>query len=115
MPGLIRFPPIFVLYDVAHSLPLGGVSRNFPFTEDETRRHCSYLSGTFRELDPLLINKVVLEYEYMVGRHSSCFVSEPEATLNHVTTMSCVTFIDIYTVIVKFEQSPNRVKGLGNL
>ena len=32
-----------------HSLPLGGAGRGFPFTEDETRRHFSYLSGTFRE------------------------------------------------------------------
>ena len=37
------------VYDVAHSLPLGGAGRDFPFTEDETRRHFSYFSGTFRE------------------------------------------------------------------
>ena len=27
------------IYDVAHSLPLGGVDGEFLFTEDETRRH----------------------------------------------------------------------------
>ena len=29
--------------DVNHSFPLGGVGRGFPFPEDETRRHFSYL------------------------------------------------------------------------
>jgi hypothetical protein len=37
------------VYDFAHSLPLGGAGREFPFTEDETRKNFSYLSGTFRE------------------------------------------------------------------
>ena len=35
--------------DVAHSLPLGGADRGFLFTEDETQRRFSYLSGAFRE------------------------------------------------------------------
>ena len=39
-----------VSYCIAHFLPLGGVDRDFPFTEDETWRHFSYFSGTFREL-----------------------------------------------------------------
>jgi hypothetical protein len=46
--GFIWFPPMLAIYDIAHSLPLGGVGRFFPFTEDETQRHFSYLSGTFR-------------------------------------------------------------------
>ena len=50
IPGFIRSPPTLAVYDVANSLPRGGVGRDFPFTEDETRRHFSYLSGTFREL-----------------------------------------------------------------
>ena len=34
--------------DVVHSLQLGGAGSYFPFTEDETRRVFSYLSGTLR-------------------------------------------------------------------
>ena len=45
IPGFVRSPPTLAVYD----LPQGGVGRGFPFTEDETRRHFSYLSGTFRE------------------------------------------------------------------
>ena len=45
----ITSPPMLAVYDVVHSLPEGGAGRGFPFTEDETRRHFSYLSGTFRE------------------------------------------------------------------
>ena len=44
MPGFIRSPRTLAIYDVAHSLPRGGVGRGFPFTEDETRRYFSYLS-----------------------------------------------------------------------
>ena len=47
--GFILSPTTLAVYDVAHSLLLGGVGRGFPFTEDETRRHFSYLSGTFRD------------------------------------------------------------------
>ena len=39
------------VYDIAHSLPRGCVGRVFPFTEDETQRHFSNLSGTFRWKD----------------------------------------------------------------
>ena len=39
-----------------NSLPL-GVGRDFRLTEDETRRHFSYLSGTFRE--PRIIITVI--------------------------------------------------------
>ena len=39
-------PPTLAVYDVAHSLPLGGAGRGFPFTEDETRS-ISHTSGTF--------------------------------------------------------------------
>jgi hypothetical protein len=49
IPGFIRSPPTLAVYDVARSLPRGGVGRGFPFTEDEAGRHFSYLSGTFRE------------------------------------------------------------------
>ena len=44
--GYIRSPPTLAVYDVAHSFLLGRV---FLFTEDETRRHFSYLSGTYRK------------------------------------------------------------------
>ena len=40
----IQFPLTLVVYGVAHSLPRGGVGWDFPFNEDETRRHFSYLS-----------------------------------------------------------------------
>ena len=49
IPGFVRSPPTLAVYYVFHSLPRGGVGRVFLFTEDETRRHFSYLSGTFRE------------------------------------------------------------------
>ena len=35
IPGFVRSPPTLAVYDVAHSLPLGGADRGFPFTEDE--------------------------------------------------------------------------------
>ena len=43
------FPPTLAVYDVAHSHTLGDIGRVFSSTEDETRRHFSYLSGAFRE------------------------------------------------------------------
>ena len=49
IPGFSQSPLKLVDYDVAHSFSLGDVGRDFPFTEDETRRHFSYLSGAFRE------------------------------------------------------------------
>ena len=33
IPGFIRSRLTLAVYDVAHSLPLGGVGRGFPFTE----------------------------------------------------------------------------------
>ena len=51
IPGFIRLPLTLAVYDVVHSLPLGGVDRDFPFSEDETRRRFSYFSGTSREKD----------------------------------------------------------------
>ena len=40
-PGFIRSPPTLAVYDAAHSFPLGGAGRDFPFSEDEIRRHFS--------------------------------------------------------------------------
>ena len=51
IPGFIRSPPTLAVYDVAHSLPQGGVGWGFPFTKDGTQRHFLYLSDTFRELE----------------------------------------------------------------
>ena len=48
IPGLIWSPPMLAIYNNAHSLPLGRVERDFPFNEDETRRHFPCLSGTLR-------------------------------------------------------------------
>ena len=39
IPGFIHLPPLLAVYNIFHSLPLGGTGRGFPFTEDETRRH----------------------------------------------------------------------------
>ena len=47
IPGFIRSPPMLVVYDVAHSLSLGGVGRDFPFWGWDPR-HISYLSSNFR-------------------------------------------------------------------
>ena len=46
IPEFIRVLPTLAVYDVVHSLPLGGVDRDFS-TKDE--RHFSFLSGSFRE------------------------------------------------------------------
>ena len=49
--GFARSPLTLAVYDVVHSLPIGGVGRGFPFAEDEIRRHFSYVSCTIRERD----------------------------------------------------------------
>ena len=49
IPGFIRYLPMLTVYGIDHSFPLGGVDRYFPFTEDETQGHVSYLFGTFRK------------------------------------------------------------------
>ena len=49
IPEFIRSAPTLAVCDIAHLLPLGDVDRNFPFTEDETGRYFSHLSGTFGE------------------------------------------------------------------
>jgi hypothetical protein len=48
IPGFIRSPATLAVYDVELFLPLGGVDRDFPFTEDEIRTHFSYFSDYFR-------------------------------------------------------------------
>jgi hypothetical protein len=45
IPGFIWFPPTLAVYDIAHSLQLGGVGKGFSFTEVETKRLFSYLFG----------------------------------------------------------------------
>ena len=47
--GFIRSPTTLAVYDVVHSFLLGGTDRDFPVTEDETRRNISHFSGTSRE------------------------------------------------------------------
>ena len=49
--GFIRFPPALAVYDV-----YDGIGRDFPFSENETRRHFSYLSVTLRNLFIILLN-----------------------------------------------------------
>ena len=44
--GFIPFPRTLTIYDIVHFLMLGGVDRDFPFTEDEPQKHSSYLSST---------------------------------------------------------------------
>ena len=46
----IRCPTTLAVYDLTHCLPPAGVCRSFSFAEDETRRHFSYHSSTFREI-----------------------------------------------------------------
>ena len=48
-PEIHSSPPTLAVYSVNHSLPLGSVDRDFRYTENETRRHYSSLSGTFRK------------------------------------------------------------------
>ena len=49
IPGFIR-SPMLAVYSVSHSLslPLTGVDRDFPFTEDDTQRNFSLLSGDWK-------------------------------------------------------------------
>ena len=42
IPGFIRSLPTSAACDVSHCLLLGDVDMNFPFTEDEIRRHFSF-------------------------------------------------------------------------
>ena len=41
----MRSSPTLAVYAVAYSLPLGGVDRDFSFTEDGAQRHFLYLSS----------------------------------------------------------------------
>ena len=59
---------MLAFYDVAHSLLLEGAGRDFSFTEDEIRRHFSYLSGIFRELYYIPMPKyTLLQRDYMIS------------------------------------------------
>ena len=65
---LLRWPS----YDIAHSLPRGGVDRGFPFTEDETTK-------AFLKPLVLLVCFVVIDVHPMrinvgVDMFSACFV-----------------------------------------
>ena len=51
IPGFIPSPPTLAFYNVVHYLSPGGVDRDIPFTEDETLRYFTYLSGTFGECE----------------------------------------------------------------
>ena len=64
IPGYIRFLPMLAICEVAHSLQLLCEDWDFSFTEDETRRHFSYLSGTFREnfIVQLKIIKYIIDH-----------------------------------------------------
>ena len=57
---VFQVPPTLAVYDVVHSLLLCNVGRSFSFTEDETRRHFSYLSGTLREPVANIDNKILI-------------------------------------------------------
>ena len=72
IPGFIRSPPTLAVYAVARSLPLGGVGRGFPFNEDDTLRHFSYLSGTF------------IKNIYFSVAHSSLLIPVPKKILKFV-------------------------------
>ena len=70
IPGFIQSPPKLAIYDIVHFLPLGGAGMDFSFTEDETRRHFSYLSGTFREF--LCLCMCIRNYIFKVIRFHRC-------------------------------------------
>jgi hypothetical protein len=58
---------MLAVYDVAHSLPLGGKCKDFLFTDDETRRHLSFISDTFREFRKNLVRC----YDWSIAYYSS--------------------------------------------
>ena len=49
VPEFIRSLLTLVVYNVVLSLPLGGVGKDFPFSEDEDRVYSSELPSTLRE------------------------------------------------------------------
>ena len=63
IPGFIRSPPTLAVCSIAHSLPPEGVGRDYPFTEDEIRKHFSYLSIVFRDL--LLILRLFIYWGHL--------------------------------------------------
>ena len=72
IPEFVRYPPSVTVYDVVHSLPRGRVGRVFPFTEDETRRHFSYHSGTFIESE-VRIENIIRRYFLSCSLNGSDF------------------------------------------
>ena len=46
--GFIQFTPTLAIYDIVHSLPLGGEDMDFPFSDDKIRKH-SHTSLVLRE------------------------------------------------------------------
>ena len=75
IPAFIWSPPTLAVYDVAHTLLLGGVGGGFPFTEHETRTHFSYFSGTFRDINVrdffLLASKLNLTMAWVLHKNKN--------------------------------------------
>ena len=69
IPGFIWSPPRLADYNLSH--PLGGVDRDFPFNEDETRKHFSYLSGTSRKMCSICVSFEL----YSLSVESECICS----------------------------------------
>ena len=59
MPEFICSPPMLAIYDIAHSLPLRGSGRDFPFTEDETRGISHTCLVLLESYNITLINEIV--------------------------------------------------------
>ena len=83
--GFVWSPPMLAFYDISHSLPRAGVGRGFPFIEDETRRHFSYLCYYYRceNKNPCLGRSIcpqaVRYKDVLVAMHPSAAIN----SLNH--------------------------------
>ena len=89
IPGFIRSPPTLAVYDLAHSLLREGVGRGFYFTEDETRKHFLYLSGTFRDsglkIMTALVNKIYVSGDWPKNFLDVTMIALPKECSDHRT------------------------------
>ena len=94
-PAFIRSPPTLDVCNIAHSLPLEGIDKDFSFTEDDTRRHFSCHSGIFREHKLPIGPKMVL-----MSIHSSCLKSEIFATTEVIVDNEEKLYFTKYVIFV---------------
>ena len=120
IPGCILSPPTLAVYDVAHSLPLGDTGRDFPFTEDETWRHFSYLSGTSREFQyPMkrnLIKALTAEIERaacVIGSFNNKWFLIPSSSMSNTfpVEFAAVVYLWILTALISRGDSPQVLRN----